>query len=367
MNQIAVQIARTFGVEIECEDVAQEEIGRSPNFNFTHDASILSDVVRTRNGLIFEDSKNIGQILPYSRYTIGAELASAILDSESDSSFNSISELTYKLMQLGESFESQRSGIHFHISLPSPSLRILKSLLRIGRYLEQVFFNIGGMGYQFRGVYNESIYCRPITEYGPVCIPYSGTSAQVFNLKDLLQSKSIEEFWEKYGDCYNHSGLRYNPVRYHWLNLYPMFPTGEYRGTVEFRLFNKTLNPYYIWSALQLCKKFVEYSIYSSFSSIKDDGLLGTNSIYSSYTKDEVIELLYKFAEISELERVYLKDLLYIIQRTPVVRLESTYVRTHISRDLNRYWYGSKYTPTLVARPKKVVPVDIHYLRGETR
>ena len=60
--------------------------------------------------------------------------------------------------------------------------------------------------------------------------------------KDLT---ALEEIW--YEGNVEHS--HYNPTRYHALNLHSMF----YRGTVEFRCFNSTLDPRLAAAYVNLC------------------------------------------------------------------------------------------------------------------
>ena len=52
-------------------------------------------------------------------------------------------------------------------------------------FMEDVFYYIGGQGYEYRGaVVNESQYCRPITEWGPQCVEVgsSGKFAQLYHV-----------------------------------------------------------------------------------------------------------------------------------------------------------------------------------------
>lgn len=373
-NQI-ISMAETCGMEFECDDLTSDSFSSFKDrkrFRFTHDASCetpkkysgqLGFIIENRNDLITN-------LLPVSNVTVGTELVSEILNSNDDEFLDIIKNLTEFLTSAGESSTSDRSGIHFHFSLSNPNLRILKSIVRLGRHLECLFFTLGGMGYGFRGVKNDAVYCRPITKYGPPCVVrYHGGYSQVYDVKDLLKTKKLVEFWNLYGDLENHGG-RYNPVRYSWLNLYPLSPYGEYRGTLEFRLFNKTLNPLFIHAIAILCKKFTEYSIASSFRTLKDDGFLKENSVFDdTQTKQGLSKQLLKFSELSEMDEDILQILMDILDRSPIPKLKKGFVHTHITRELNRYWQGSSYDPPFISADdiRKPKYVDIHTINESRR
>lgn len=371
MKDALVEVGVTCGIEFEFDDIPQKSSKISiKNWRLTHDASCESDVINL-NGIPVKGQLNqrLESLIPQSRKeTAGGEMVSCILNTETEDIIGEIKKLTNVFSELGESEEGKRSGIHYHFSIPSPNLRILKAILRLGKYLEALFFTIGGMGYEFRGVENDATYCRPITKFGPPCIrTYHGKYAQVFNIYELLKVKTQEDFWERYGDLKNHVG-RYNPVRYTWLNLYPMCPWADYKGTLEFRIFNKTLNPFYIYATLMLCKKFVEYSFVSSFDTLKDVGLLKENSIYNtSITKGMLFEQLSNFKEMTGLDDYSFEILAKILDRSPIPKLNQNYIHTHLRSGGEGYWGRSEYAYPVISENLIVRPnfVDIHTLRGE--
>ena len=375
MPNVYIELGETCGIEFETENISSFEISGSnvcEIFHATHDASIETD--KAKIGPLTVDLKTLKEnkilsLLNYNNFVIGTELVSGILNSKGGNFLDCIKELTGFLSEYGEELTGKRSGIHFHFSLPYPNLRILKSILRLGKYLEALFFTVGGMGYEFRGLENDFIYCRPITKTGPVCVPSGRTPGyvQCYNIYDVLKSETVAEFWERYGDLNNHRG-RYNPIRYSWLNLYPLFPSGDYKGTLEFRVFNKTLNPKFIYASAMLCRAFVNYAVKSSYNSLQENDLLHENSIYNDQlTKQTIINHLINFAQLSDLEEDVVEILLRIIELSKIPIAEKKYVHTHIRRDLNNYWGNSNYRPevinsNLIFRPKYE---DIHVLRGE--
>lgn len=372
-----IAVAETCGIEFEVDNLCNSdfsEFKELSTFRLTHDASCETpkNFYSNRDFGIMLDNRSdyISSTLPVTNSVAGTELVSVVLDSTDESFLEIIKNLTEFLTSSGESPTSERSGIHFHFSLPSPNLRILKSIIRLGRHLESLFFTIGGMGYEFRGAKNDGIYCRPITKWGPPCVPRMSGYSQVFDVKDLLSVKKSSEFWTRYGELESHGG-RYNPVRYTWLNLYPLAPFGEHRGTLEFRLFNKTLNPLFIYAISVLCRKFVEYSIISSFKSLKEESLLQEYSIFdTSITKQNLAKQLVKFSELSRMDEDVVQILMDILDRSPIPNMREGYVMTHITRELRHYWVrGSDYNPPIISREEIRLPdyVDIHLLTGARR
>jgi hypothetical protein len=375
MKNFYIEIGDTCGIEYETENLVPNDLNRgelNDVFRPTHDASIETDQARVGNLIINLDELKKGKfssLLSYSGVTVGTELVSVILNSRDRSFIEIIKDLTNFLCEMGEGLTGERSGIHFHFSLPNPNLRILKSLVRLGKYLETVFYTVGCFGYEFRGLKNDFIYCRPITKFGPPCVPYGKNAGfvQSYNIHDLLKTESVPEFWEKYGDLQNHRG-RYNAIRYSWLNLYPLFPNGDYKGTVEFRVFNKTLNSKFIYASALLCRAFVNYAIKSSYNSLLDDDLLHENSIYNdNITKEDVVNQLLTFSGLSKLEDDVLEILLRIIDISEIPYAEKKFVHTHLRRDVGYYWQNSEYSPEIIDKNYIFKPeyVDIHVLRGD--
>jgi hypothetical protein len=360
----------TVGVEYEVENIHQQEIGRrlDGNFRQTHDASIETDVISRGNGIFIKSANNLLQSRRGNQ-TLGTEIITVPFDTESKSILDSLKFLTQLLMEMGEPEKSLRAGIHVHINM-SYNLKILKSILRLGRFLEDTFFLIGTQGYVFRGMkVNESAYCRPITKWGPQCVRTHSGSNQVFNIKDLLKSETVEGFWWRYGSLIVNEGSqfqRYVPQRYTWLNLYSLLQ----HGTLEFRLFNKTLSPYRIAAEISFCQKFCEYAITSGFATLKQDDMLEEHSVYDERPKEEIIDTFLHFAEKVHLEENYTSILLDIITTAPLVKLPQSFIWTHL--EPARDWWGRGYQeyvpPNIpISEIHSVDIQDIHTLRGERR
>jgi hypothetical protein len=351
--QASPQIVDTVGIEFETEYISPDYIGgfrkgNTGGWHHTHDASIESPRYSIDNKrFIIENSKWLNYF-PYNNITLGSEIVSGILDTGSEEFFPNLKNLLLYIQEGGESPNSYRAGIHVHVTMSTPNLKILRNLLRLGAFFEPLFFNIGGMGYNFRGIYNDSIYCRPITS--PCWIRYGERFAKVFKLEDLIvTSKSTtEEFWKIYGDISNHD-TRYNPVRYHWLNLFPMYPSrnGNYRGTVEFRVFNKTLNPYYLYAIVKMCQYFAKLSMLMSLQIIREEKINKINSIVESHSSDDLLELLAIFRSLTEADSFVIKEVESILRATPIVKLSDKKILSHLygRNMINGYWNDGIYTP----------------------
>jgi hypothetical protein len=363
-------IAESVGIEIESERFVDgvDRIATS-GWNRVHDGSIESEARFT-----FIDGKSVKinsdiQFSNTNNYIAGREFVSPIEETELEDFKARIFGLTNELAELGEPEESYRAGLHIHVSM-SYNLRILKSIIRLGRWLEDVFFYIGTNGYTFRGMkINNSAYCRPITDVGPQVVRYHETSrvCQCYNINDMVKSKTTREFWYMYGGLDPTNSLpRYIPMRYSWLNLYSLLV----HGSLEFRVFNKTLNPFIIFAEIDLCKAFCEIALKSSLDFFKENDMNYENSIYNRRPKESVINTFNTFAEIAVLPRSSYDILLDIIQRAPEIVLERKYVYTHLREssqlfNSNNKW---KYVPEFILDKDSIEPgvvQDLRTIRGE--
>lgn len=217
------------------------------------------------------------------------------------------------------------------------------------------------MGYKFRGEKNDAIYCRPILKYGPPCVRGMEGYNQILNVNDLLKSDTILEFWYKYGDIASRD-RRYHPVRYHWINLLPMYPNASsYKGTLEFRVFNKTLNPIYISAIIQLCRYFTQLCLKSNLIQLDFNPIIDENQ-----SPELAIRLFDEFSSTVNIdEKVYKIIHKLLTSVTHRINLKEGYVFSH-KRDDNPF-FQSRYQPEIISKDIIRYPkyVDIHTLRGE--
>jgi len=374
-----MELFNSVGIELEIENISQNNLGNLPReFRVHRDASCESDAYFS-NGIEIntkDSTESLINLLRLSKSVSGCELVTAgTLDTSNLEYLYVLKNLTNMLISSGETPKSYRAGFHVHINL-SYNLRILKSILRLARHLEQVLYLLGGMGYDYRGFKNDSTYCRPMTKFGPVCVPVGrGGYSQAFSISELLKCKTTEEFKYKYGDIKHLSGSHYIPIRYHGINLLPLFT----QGSLEFRMFNKSLNPYFLMAIIEFCKSFSEYAVLSSFDSLKEENLLKENSIFDLKGEDDkqkIIETFDHFLELSSLKDEQIIDILYEILHTSFVEsiiLPKKYIFSHLifHRQGNRcptHWQGSRYVANEISENKIQQPKfeDIHVLREDS-
>lgn len=358
-----ITLLDSFGLEVESDCMQRGNLpDRFRNlWNETHDASIESDVKLLTIGNarlnVFDPEHRLGN--RYQNAVIGSEYVSSILDVNDQEHRKSVDDLLGWLYSQGESLESNRAGIHVHISMMY-NLSILHNLSYLARYLEQVFYYVGGMGYEFRGVQNDFVYCRPLTSTGPTVVQDGNERCyQCFNLDNMVKSRSVEQFWDCYGGINVQAPPdKYYPVRYNWFTFYPLLS----KGTVEFRVFNKTLNPLYVWSAIKLCRYFCAFSISNSTDYLS---ALPERSIYEPHSKDQIQADFKRFTDMAGVDQTTYAVISKIIDLTPKINIQPKLVHTHLRNNLRvrfRTIEPEYIDEDEVSNPKFV---DLHVLRGE--
>ena len=354
------------GVEIEIMDLTRNQLSYDKELSrlgwkITRDASVETRLVTTDEFALIEDpdfplsNKN-------SETKIGAELVSNVINTGEVDILQMFKTTTGLLASKGEGDMSERASIHYHISYPF-NLRILKAVIRLAANMEDIFFQLGCMGYTHRGESNNATYCRPITGKGPAVIKdYAGRPVQIFNTPDLLEVDKLTEFWSRYGNLDNMAiaEQRYVPVRYHWINLKSLLN----QGSLEFRVFNTTLNPLFIWATLTFCQSFASFCTEgnNTYSNMKKLNLVKENSVFSPRSKTEMIKVLDDFAELSDLDDYALEILKDIIEFSPDVQLENSYIYSHLKSIPNHWTEGEYLAPKITGKIKKPNFVDIHVL-----
>lgn len=187
------------------------------------------------------------------RITMGYEITTAPLTFEEQESL--IPRVMKTIIANGESI-SPRASLHIHIGF-AHNFKLLTNALRVGLWLEPLFYRLAGMGGMFRGEINNAIYCRPLGL--GVAVPAEGTRAfyKLPNIKRLLSARDSDEFWLCYGinrDVFASNPNRYVPARYFGLNLLSVL----IHGTLEYRYFNQTLNPAWILTMARYCQAITE-------------------------------------------------------------------------------------------------------------
>ena len=358
-------LAETIGFELECENIYSRRLGKLPNgFRSTGDASVESDALMIKGIPVVLHGES--KALKFSAGVLGTEIISSVIDTNKNY-LGVLKELCNTLRSLGESEQSKRAGMHVHISFIN-NLRILKSALEVGAWLEDVFFLLGGLGYEFRGIENDSTYCRPITAFGPPVVEDGDDYLYpCFVLDEVLASNTMDEFRTRLGDLRNLHGNRYIPIRYMWLNFYNIYSS---QCTIEFRTWNKTLDPMAMYMAIEVSKAFAQFAISRAYGKSLP---LPVNSIYDRRSKGEIIETFLSFATEIGLSSHVVSIAMDLLEKTPVsgLALPKEYTYTHLrfhrqGRKDPRHWVRSGYRPDIRVRAAEVrTPefLDCHNLR----
>lgn len=365
------QLLNSVGIELEVEDIIRETFPqlkfKTFNLNLHSDASCESNryyILTQKKQVfpVFSANSLLGRYI--NRNRVGFEIVTNIVNTENRDEFKKdLKKLTEKLIELGESQESYRGSIHIHVNCPV-NLDVLKKIIEIGGYLEKFFFSIGGMGYKFRGLENDSTYCRPITKYGPPVINTEKGLCQVYTTKNLLESETIDEFFNQYGDLPNQINNNYFPVRYTWLNLSPIYL--DNRGSLEFRIFNKTLNHNLIYAAVEFCKLFVKVAVLEAFKPTLN---FYENSVYNYLSKEEIIQT---FRNVLEIAGSFPEEILELEKIINPITLDEKYYFSHLMHlkrgDITSpHWRRTENKKATVVSGKIYIPtfLDIHNIPQE--
>jgi len=224
------------------------------------------------------------------------------------------------------------------------------------------------MGYEFRGIENDSTYCRPITRYGPPVVEDDdGRLFPCFDLQDVLSATTMGQFKVRLGDLGRLHGNRYIPIRYVWLNLYNIIGS---MCTLEFRIWNKTLDPMAMYMAIEVCKAFAQYAISLAYAKREP---LPVHSIYDRRSKAEIVETFLDFASKANISDHVIAIALSLMEKSPIsgLALPKEYTYTHLrfhrrGRKDPRHWVDVAYRPSIELEHDDVrTPefFDIHNLR----
>jgi len=358
------EMGETFGIEIENNDTIPD-FELPSGFCFTHDASVRTPVEANRNGIKISGEKH--KLLKTSRQTHGVEVASQYPLKICEDDIFKIKTVIDQIYLNGGAFNTTRSGIHIHTTI-AKSLKIIKTVLKYCLYLEDVFYYLGGMGQEFRGIKNDSIYCRPITGNGPQVVRCKSAKSlcQVFNAEELLEVKELDEFKLKYGNIRDFGTSGYPPVRYSWINFVTIFR----QSSLEFRVFNTTLSSSLLKATISFCMEFTRFCLVETFNK-EHSKELEINSIFAEHAKEDVLDRFLEICKLIELDSEYIQILYEGIENVPEIKLEDTLVYSHLmfhargdKTKKSGYWGNTNHSPKTVnkAEVKKPFFEDVHNL-----
>ncbi len=126
-------------------------------------------------------------------------------------------------------------GIHVHVDAANHNRQSLKNLLSIMFSKEDILFKALQVNPN-----RVAKYCQKVRE------PMLRKARQLLSAEETTNLTQLERIWYE-GNV--SSSEHYNWTRYYALNLHSVF----YRGTVEWRCFNSTLNPELAAAYVNLC------------------------------------------------------------------------------------------------------------------
>lgn len=126
-------------------------------------------------------------------------------------------------------------GIHVHVDAANHNRQSLKNLLSIMFSKEDILFKALQVNPN-----RVAKYCQKVLE------PMLRKARQLLSAEETTDLTQLERIWYE-GNV--SSSEHYNWTRYYALNLHSVF----YRGTVEWRCFNSTLNPELAAAYVNLC------------------------------------------------------------------------------------------------------------------
>jgi hypothetical protein len=326
----------TLGLEFESVVASKEDMGTYINCDpsikkylkqITRDASVESTFMSIKNSSckLFIGDKWIRNHITNSGVTIGG-YETITVPLELNLMRDVIKRITAIEELRGEIF-SNRSSIHVHTGYPSGFI-FLKTAVALGLAVEPLLFKIAGMTRPYRGMENDSAYCRPLSIPPAVKLTDSKQYA-VLDPVGSLDSTSPSDFWGKYGISADNRE-RYNPLRYFCINAFSIL----LRGTLEYRFFNFSTSASHIEAVASLCRFISDLMLRVPLSVIKDINVL---DICEAHSDSEYIFILNRLVKLgghynSELrieKRDYLK-ILELIEKTPQPVFKNEFILSHI-------------------------------------
>lgn len=333
----------TIGLELETCNTDPRPLAESMSkygldhyFRRDRDASSEMFLKRLTSRLIFIDPHGAFDNARVQTVTTGIELISNPMSWEVCSKVVPI--LTGELIKLGELERSTRGAIHVHVGFPT-NFGSLKNALLFSLKFESLFYQLGTMGYQFRGSTNRGIYCRPHSTYGPPAVTCEdGRARQILNVDDLLECGNADDFWRLYG-VNSREPKRYHPSRYFGVNLLSTL----IHGTLEFRHFNVSLNSRMLLSIMRLCQSSTEMIMKVPSRRLVE---LPDSTVFSINDDERLLEILFsmtdEFSEAYPMQEIQKNELRALVRSAPKVIFERGFTKTHLWEKFNlgEYFYG---------------------------
>ncbi len=167
----------------------------------------------------------------------GGELVSPPLDFDDPEQRKQVDKAVAALAAAGAK-TYQQAGIHVHVESSDFTAKELSALARVVTKFEDCLYRIASSGWQTMRP-GARTYCKPLT------------NDQATKLAAARTDEQVKAAY--YGQNYTYASGHGHASRYCGLNLHSHF----YRGTVEFRVFNSSLNAARIQTYIAVCMAFM--------------------------------------------------------------------------------------------------------------
>lgn len=225
-----------FGLELEFTGITREEAaevigaywGRKPRkYIGNHVSYEIIDRFKRRWRVVYDSS-----IVPECRHHYATEdyqveMVTPICHYDD---IPVIQELIRRLRSKG-AVAGQKCGIHIHVDAASYDARTLRNITNIMASKEELIYK----AFQVQ-VERKNKYCQPV----------NSLFLEELNRKKPKTTEGVKTIWYRGGDK---SRSHYDKSRYHCLNLHSVFE----KGTIEFRLFNSTMDDGEVKAYIHLC------------------------------------------------------------------------------------------------------------------
>ncbi|WP_455436181.1 amidoligase family protein [Hungatella hathewayi] len=277
-----------FGLELEFTGITREEAalvigeywGSKPRkYNGNHDSYRIMDSSNRKWRVVYD-----GSIVPECRYDYAtedyqAEMVTPICQYDD---IPVIQELVRRLRRKG-AVAGQKCGIHIHVDAAPYDARTLRNITNIMASKEDLIYK----ALQVQ-VERKNQYCQPV----------NALFLEELNRKKPKTTEGVKTIWYRGGDK---SRSHYDKSRYHCLNLHSVFE----KGTIEFRLFNSTMDDGEVKAYIHLCLAISHQALTQSSASRRVT--VSTNEKYTFRTW--LLRLGLNGEEFSETRKYLLKHL----------------------------------------------------------
>jgi hypothetical protein len=359
-------VPRTLGIEFESIILTKEEMQILTKSGFlppntlravTRDASVESTkYVFGRGCEMFGGNRMI-------RNSFGGNLPTQVMGYELVTYPLEIAEMREAIIKIvnlqvryGEIF-SKRSSIHVHTGFPN-ALIFHKTALALGLKVEPLFYKIAGMGNEYRGVINNSAYCRPLAL--PPAAPLSDSSKQaILDPLGAIEADSTGLFWGKMGIREGDTD-RYNPLRYFGINIFSTL----IRGTLEFRFFNFCTVSKYVCAVTSLCRLVSDIMQRTSFQyidRIPQVSIFEENPehVYHSIL-DSIVEMGYYYDVEFPMDQDDINIIKELIYNTPQPVFRKAVISSHVKTGRISMSDARRFGLEIVNNAEPANILDIH-------